>query len=273
MRYRSSVLAAALNGLTVNDAAHALSLEERGLNYGDGVFETMRLQHGAIRFIGSHLTRLTLGCERLSIAPPAEALLCSELATLTRDHRDGIVKLIVTRGAGGRGYRSNNLLPTRIALLYPVPSNATHSGITVRWCTTRLARNAQLAGIKHLNRLEQVLAQNEWHDESIAEGLMLDTEGELICATAGNLFIVRDGILVTPDLRFSGIRGVMREQVIASAQREQIVVEERALWPDELMSADEVFTTNAVRGIRSIVALDERRWMIGPITAQLLART
>jgi 4-amino-4-deoxychorismate lyase len=272
MRCSLSMLAALINGAAVIDVDHALSLEERGLSYGDGVFETMRLQQGVVRFIDSHFARLRLGCERLGMPPPDAALLRHEIAALTRDHRDGIVKLIITRGAGGRGYRSTALMPTRIALLYPAPSNTLQTNIAVRWCATRLARNAQLAGIKHLNRLEQVLAQNEWHDESIAEGLMLDTEGELICVTAGNIFIVNDGILSTPDLRFSGIRGVMREQVLAAAQCEQIQAEERALWPDDLLGATEVFTTNVVRGIRPIVALDERRWLVGPITAHLMTQ-
>jgi 4-amino-4-deoxychorismate lyase len=143
-------------------------------------------------------------------------------------------------------------------------------GIAVRWCTTRLARNQQLAGIKHLNRLEQVLAQNEWTDEQIAEGLMLDTESELISATASNLFMVCDGVLATPDLRFSGIRGVMREQVIGLAQQARIQIEERALRPDDLLGATEAFTTNAVRGIRPIVSLDDRRWPIGAVTKRLM---
>jgi 4-amino-4-deoxychorismate lyase len=198
-------------------------------------------------------------------------LLRRDIATLVGAHGEGVVKLIVTRGAGGRGYRSPPLSPTRIAMLYPLPTMSGQPGITVRWCTTRLARNAQLAGIKHLNRLEQVLAQNEWHDESIAEGLMLDTEGELICATASNIFLVSEGVLATPDLRFSGIRGVMREQVIAAAQRKGIALEERALWPDELLGAAEVFVINAVRGIRPIVALDEQRWAVGPVTTRLMA--
>ncbi len=264
------MLAVLINGTTVNDAAHAISVEDRGLSYGDGLFETMRLHAGAVCFLNKHLARLQLGCQRLGIAMPQEVLLRQDIELLTRDHQEGIVKLIVTRGAGGRGYRAATAIDaTRIAMLYPVTNGNQRDGITVRWCATRLGRNPLLAGIKHLNRLEQVLAQNEWHDQRVAEGLLLDTEGELICATASNVFIVTDGVLSTPDLRFSGIRGVMRAAVVAAAGKENLVVEERALWPEDFLNASEVFLTNAVRGIRPVIALDERRWSVGPITTRL----
>lgn len=260
-----------VNGQRVADATHALSVEERGVAYGDGVFETMLLRAGAVRFVDRHFARLQLGCERLGIAPIAEATFRSDIATLIKGHDDGVVKFIVTRGAGGRGYRAEtHLMPTRIALLYPPIRRDADPGIAARWCATRLARNAQLAGIKHLNRLEQVLAQNEWRDPNIAEGLLLDTEGEVICATAGNVFIVSEGLLVTPDLRFSGIRGVMREAILLWATRNGVATEERPLWPDEVERASEVFISNAVRGVRPVAALGEHRFHIGAITQRLL---
>jgi 4-amino-4-deoxychorismate lyase len=247
-------------------------MTERGLSFGDGLFETMLLRDGVAVSVDRHLLRLEIGCLRLGIKPPNIPLLRGEIDLLTRDHRNGIIKLIVTRGAGGRGYRpAADMTPTRLMMLFPPLNAVDGKPIEVRWCATRLARNAQLCGIKHLNRIEQVLAQNEWDDERIAEGLMLDTEGELICATAANVFLVADGVLVTPDLRFSGIRGVMRERVIESALRAGLAVEERAVWPDDLTEATEVFVTSAIRGIRSVVALQERRWSVGHITQMLIA--
>jgi len=266
------MVAALINGAIVSDVNRAISIEDRGLSYGDGLFETMTLRGGAIRFLASHVARLRLGCERLGITAPQDDELGSDIATLSRIRPDGVVKFIVTRGAGGRGYRADKMLaPTRLALLYPPVVMEERAGIRVRWCATRLARNPLLAGIKHLNRLENVLAQNEWSDTAIAEGLMLDTEGELIGATASNLFIVSDGVLTTPDLRFCGIRGVVREQVLSAANKAGIGTEERALRPDDLIGATEFFITNAVRGIRPIVALDELHWPIGVITTRLAA--
>ena len=264
------MLAALLNGERIVDVRHAVSVEERGLAYGHGVFETMALQDGRIRFLDDHLARLKLGCERLAISPPNPQVVRDDLERLTLGAASGVVKLIVTRGAGGRGYRApDSASPTRVAMLYPGTPRESRE-IAVRWCATRLARNAQLAGIKHLNRLEQVLAQGEWNDASIAEGLMLDTEGELICATSSNLFFVSDGILVTPDLRFSGVNGVMRLHVLKAAHRMGVAVEERALWPEDIRAATEVFVTNAVRGIRAVIALESQQWSVGPVTNRLM---
>lgn len=263
------MLAALLNGRPIIDAKHALSVEERGLAYGHGLFETMSLRDGRVRFVDDHLARLDAGCERLGVPKVSGDEFHADLEELARSATEGIVKVVVTRGAGGRGYRApSSLAVTRIALLYPKLATV-ESEIAVRWCDTRLARNAQLAGIKHLNRLEQVLAQNEWTDAAVGEGIMLDTEGEVVCATSSNLFIVSDGILVTPDLRFSGVRGVMRLQVLKMARQLGIAVEERSLWPEDISSADEVFLTNAVRGIRAVTSLDDNRWPLGALTGKL----
>jgi 4-amino-4-deoxychorismate lyase len=124
----------------------------------------------------------------------------------------------------------------------------------------RLSRNEALAGMKHLNRLEQVMAQSEWQPEEADEGLMLDTAGEVVCATAANLFIVRDRVLITPDLRYSGIEGVMRAQVIRAAERLQVPLSIEPVWPEDLADAREVFLTNAVRGIRSASSLGDFSW-------------
>jgi 4-amino-4-deoxychorismate lyase len=139
----------------------------------------------------------------------------------------------------------------------------------VRWCETHLGRNPGLAGIKHLNRLEQVLAQAEWRDPDIAEGLMLDTEGEVVAATSGNLFIVRDGILCTPDLRYCGIRGVMRGRVLGVARSIGLAVEEQPLRRNDIEAASELFITNAVRGIRPVTALENSTWPVGDVATQL----
>jgi 4-amino-4-deoxychorismate lyase len=266
------MIALLLNGERVADPAHAISAEERGLQYGDGVFETMLLRDGQVRYFADHYARLRLGCKRLGIASPDIDLIESDVAKILRVGNEGVLKLIVTRGVGGRGYRSApSLRPTRMLSLYALSAADSLPGITARWCNTRLARNPQLAGIKHLNRIEQVLAQNEWRDASIAEGLMLDTEGELICATAANVFFFSERTLVTPDLRFSGIRGVMRAQVLSMARLLKIDAEERSVWPQELAAASEVFVTNAIRGLRPVLHLDAQTWQVGPVTQQLTA--
>jgi len=263
-----------VNGLLPTDRAHALAVDDRGVQYGDGLFETMLLTGGRIRYLEDHLARLEEGCRRLRIACPERALLLKDVGVLVAGKGEGVLKIIVTRGPGGRGYRPDARgTATRIVSLHSAIESSTPpgTGITATWCETRLARNAALAGIKHLNRLEQVLAQSEWSDPGIAEGLMRDTEGEVVSATAGNLFLVRDGILCTSDLRYCGIRGVMRGRVIEAARSAGWQVEEQPLWSSDLDAASEVFITNAVRGIRPVVALGESRWEIGEVAARLAA--
>lgn len=259
-----------VNGNVPSDPAQAMAVDDRGLSYGDGLFETMLLRGGAVRFLTSHLTRLELGCRRLGIDYP-EAALAADIARFSGSTHDGVLKIVLTRGAGGRGYRPPlNTQVTRVVSLHPLPAVIAPT-IAARWCELRLSRNPALAGMKHLNRLEQVLAQREWNDERIGEGLMLDTEGELVGGTASNIFVVRSGILVTPDLRFCGVRGVMREQVLKAAAKLGLQSSEEPLWPHDLDAASEVFATNAVRGIRCVVALDTQQWPVGPVARQLNA--
>lgn len=265
-------VAVLINGLQPTDRAHAVSMDDRGLQYGDGLFETALLTAGRIRYLEDHLQRLEAGCLRLAIPCPERATLLKELGQLTAGRGEGILKIIVTRGSGGRGYRPpERVAPTRILALHPPVQNTASpgTGIAMRWCETRLGRNPVLAGIKHLNRLEQVLAQAEWQDPAIEEGLMLDTEGEVVAATSGNLFLVREGVLCTSDLRYCGIRGVMRGRVIEAARSLGMPVEEQPLWPNDVDSASELFVTNAVRGVRPVVALGSATWPVGAVTARL----
>lgn len=262
------MIAALINGEPVANTGVTLNVMDRGLHYGDGVFETMRLENDRLRNWPAHFRRLQAGCERLQVTAPSQALVENEIAKLTQGVKSGVVKLIVTRGEGGRGYRPpTEARPTRVISLHTLPLS--NNGIVVRWCDTRWSRNARLAGIKHLNRLEQVLAQNEWHDDAIDEGIMLDTEGEVISATASNIFIVKGESLVTPDLRFSGIRGVLRERVLHAASALQLAIDERAVWPHDIQTADEVFVTNAVRGIRSVLQLESKTWSTTTLTCRL----
>lgn len=259
-----------LNGAEVAGGT-GVSVTDRGLNYGDGLFETAVLRGGVVRFLDAHLERLQLGCERLGIGYPREGL-SEDIRRACMSGCDGVLKIVITRGAAGRGYRPDvTAAVSRFLTVHPMPASAAQTGLTIRWCETRLSRNTALAGIKHLNRLEQVLAQREWNDDAVAEGLMLDTEGELVSATASNVFAVRQGTLMTPDLRFCGVRGVMRGQVLRMATGLGLQISEEPLWPHDLDDVTEVFLTNAVRGIRPVVQLAEQQWPAGPVAAQFTA--
>ncbi len=253
----------------------AVSVQDRGLHYGDGLFETIPVHAGEARHFDRHLDRLRLGCRRLGIACPEAALLEADRDALSAGVDRAVLKLIVTRGAGGRGYRPpGRSAPTRIFARYPWPAYPPalyRTGIVVRVCTLRLSQNPALAGIKHLNRLEQVLARREWADPGIQEGLMLDGEDHVIEGTMTNLFMVREGRLVTPDLSLCGVLGIMRGLVIEAAARAGTATEIRVVGLQELSGAEGAFLCNSLVGIWPIAELrgmETRRY--GP--CDLIAR-
>jgi 4-amino-4-deoxychorismate lyase len=237
-----------------------LDYRDRGLNYGDGLFETMRVLGRRIRLLDYHLDRLYAGCRRLRIAAPHAAHLRRELERIASARNDAILKLVVTRGSGARGYRpSGRERATRIIQLHALlPGGASQAArpARVRLCATPLSINARLAGLKTLNRLDAVLARAEWRDARIWEGLMGDGEGGWVCGTMSNLFLVRGRTLATPLLDRCGVAGVMRRWILASAASLRLrPVECRIRWQD-LASADEVFMSNAVVGIRSVRTIE-----------------
>jgi 4-amino-4-deoxychorismate lyase len=253
--------------------AGEISALDRGLHYGDGLFETMACVGGGVRFLGEHLQRLASGCERLGIPAPDAALLRREIAVATAGAPQAVLKLILTRGAArARGYAATGEeQPTRVLLRYPGPLSVADApeGVRVRIARLRLAENPALAGIKHLNRLEQVLARFEWTDPAIAEALMFSVSGALVSGTMSNVFLVRQGKLLTPRLDRCGVAGVMRAVVAALASQAGIDFEKRVLGAEDLREAQELFLTNALTGIRPIRDLAGRALGVGPLTQRL----
>jgi 4-amino-4-deoxychorismate lyase len=248
--------------------ADSVPVADRGLQYGDGLFETLRLVSGRPRFLSRHLARLAAGCRQLGFAAPEQAAIEADIAAVAAETPpEGVVKLIVTRGAGGRGYRPGSAAaPTRVVLGYPPPGydpSWWNEGIELRLCATRLGSNPRLAGIKHLNRLEQVLARAEWDDAAIPEGLMLDDRGRAVCGTQANLFVALGDRLVTPSLDRCGVAGVMRGFVLEHAAAAGIDAEVREVTVEELAMAREIFVTNAVIGIWPVSAFADRSYAPG----------
>jgi len=236
-----------------------IDARDRGLLYGDGVFETMRVRGRRVRLLDFHLERLLEGCRRLAIHAPRAALLRREIAACAARRPEAVLKLIVTRGPGERGYRPTGAEPaTRILTLQPLASAARPlPPVRVRMCKTPIGSNPSLAGLKTLNRLESVLARSEWRDARVWEGLMGDLDGHLVCGTMSNLFLRRGSTLMTPLLDRCGVAGVMRRWVLAQAPNLRLRSwQGRFAW-DTIAEAEEVFMTNAVAGIVS-VALIER---------------
>jgi 4-amino-4-deoxychorismate lyase len=246
---------------------------DRGLQYGDGLFETIAVQQGRPRLLDWHLERLADGARRLGIPLPDARLLRAEIDRACTGPRC-VVKLVLTRGSGDRGYRPpRHVVPRRIvsAWDWPAAGALDAAGARVDWCSTRLGRNPRLAGIKHLNRLEQVLARAEWQPGERDEGLMCDDGGNVIAATQANLLARIGGRWITPKLDECGVAGVMRRAFTVWLAGQGAELEERALSRAEIESASMLMLTNALIGAWPIRSLAGRPLTVDPTAEEFNA--
>ncbi len=259
-------------------AVNSIPVDDRAAQYGDGLFETIAIRAGAPRLWQYHVERLQLGCDRLGIAAPAattlRAALDQAIAATSIDTGYATAKLVVSTGVGERGYARPAIGPTIRTGMYASatrPAADYRSGVAVRLCNTRLASQPQLAGIKTLNRLEQVLARAEWQDAAIAEGLTLDTDGHLICGTMSNVFVGINNQLVTPALTHCGVAGVMRRHVLTEFEQRGVTVAVRNVPQAELADIDEMFLTNSQFGVLPVSRFDGRNLAIGALTTRAMS--
>ena len=253
-----------------------VSILDRAVHYGDGLFETIRLAAGYPCQWQRHMDRLTLGAERLGIEMPDTALLAAEVAEVTCGQREGTLKLILSRGEGGRGYRPPHPASTcRLLLSYPLPANHGHGwreGVSVRYCQTPVSINPVLAGIKHLNRLDSVLARAEWNDPAIAEGLMFESTGVLVGGTMTNVFLWDGRCLMTPPVDRGGIAGTVRGLTLELAARLGIDCLVTRLDRSALDQARGLFLTNSIIGVWPVRELVGRRFDLARLPWTLLDR-
>lgn len=239
--------------LLIDGAEHTNPLaSNRGLAYGDGLFETIAY-NGSLRHWRLHMNRLLSSCKKLHFAPPDPALLKLECEKVIGSGRKAVVKIILTRAVGPRGYTPlMEYAPQRIVQAFPWPEfieDKRNNGTTLGVCQTSLGRNPSLAGLKHLNRLEQVLGAHEVAHHGWDEGLMLDSGGLVISGTKTNFFFVNKGTIHTPLLTAAGVEGVMKARVLEMASRLGIPVSQRHVEISEVATASEMFLTNAIMGL------------------------
>ena len=254
-----------VNGATTSQ----VSVLDRGFGYGDGLFESIRLVNGRAPLWPRHMQRLADGCRRLQIPLPDTQQLWSEAQEVSEGFAQSVVRITVTRGIGERGYAlPASVQPCRVVAAFAAPTpgdDVYNHGLHMRVCDLRLAEQPRLAGIKHLNRLEQVLARAEWSDPAIAEGLLRDGHDRAISATMANLFVVIDGVLLTPALERCGVAGVARAEVLAIHPQARVV----DLSLQALSTASEIFLSSSVRGILPVQSLNEWSYVPGPLTRRL----
>jgi 4-amino-4-deoxychorismate lyase len=259
------------------DGGPAPSLDSvvRAVQYGDGLFETICIKDGVAQYLDRHRQRMQAGCEKLRLRFDDWSRFDMELQQRAGEVHHGVVKVILSRGTGSLGYRiSAQQGVTRIVSTHPLPAypqECNTQGVRIRICDLRLGLQPRLAGIKHLNRLEQIMARAEW-EEQYEEGLLLDYNDLLVEGTMSNLFMVRDGALYTPRLDSCGVAGVMRSVLLDLAFASGVRASRQVLRLTDLESVQEVFLCNSLIGIWPVISVGDRfEFTVGPLT-QLLQR-
>ncbi len=250
--------------------ADSVPLSDRGLHYGDGIFETLRVVDGEIPLLSHHWHRLTLSCQKLGL-PFDEPVLRQQLIKFIEHRGSGTAKIMITRGSGGRGYNPAGAKGRSILGWFPevsLPDDRSRHGLSVTFCDTVLGHSPVLAGMKHLNRLEQVLARAELHNTQYCEGVMRDIDGWVIEGTMSNLFLVESGRIVTPDLSLCGVDGVLRQWLIKNSSVADTVTIEK-ITRSRLLTADEVFVGNSVMGVVPVIHCEDVQWLPGPVSRRV----
>lgn len=261
-----------LECLVNGEITEHLPATDRGLHYGDGLFETIGVLRGQPRWWQDHMDRMATGCERLGLHMPPQAVLLREVQTVSAGRPRCVAKIVLTRGPGQRGYAPpQGVPPTRLVAAYAWPDGldqAAEVGVDARICQLRLGIQPQLGGIKHLNRLEQVLAAAEVHAAGGGEGILLDADDHVISAIAANLFLVSGEQLLTPRLDRCGVRGVLRARILRAFKSR---CELRRITRDMLAEADEAFTCSSIRGVIPLRSIDILAFAVGPVTREIQA--
>lgn len=255
------------------EAGQSVSVFDRGLQFGDGLFETIACVEGRLPFWEAHMHRLASGCQRLGMPAPDSKLLLSEAQRVSAGQARAIVKIIITRGTSARGYAYNaDITPDRVVIgnpWMPLPASYWQQGVAITRCQTALAQQPLLAGIKHLNRLEQVLARAELTGKVVQEGLVCDTAGYVIEATAHNLFLYINNEFVTPSLVSAGVAGIMRERVLDRLVSAGHKIRTADIRLDEVHAAQSVFLCNSIHGIWPVRRFDETLYTVHPTLREL----
>ena len=261
----------------VNRQTRAVDPADRGFQYGDGLFETVAIREGKPRQWKYHLERLSAGCEKLGLELPPATLELDLSVALARSNHDKsycIAKIIITARSPVRGYGRTLPTPGEIYIgvfpATPLNKPAYLKGVATMLCETRLATGSPVAGMKTLNRIEQVLASSECQPTGAFEGFTLDADDRLICGTISNVFIVKDKLIRTPSLKRCGVEGTMRRLVIWLLDREGRDVEICDLTEDDLATADEVFITNSQMGAVPVHRCGNYKWSIGSTSRDVM---
>jgi len=246
-----------------------ISIFNRNVHFGDGLFETCVVENKKILFWTNHFARLNRGCEQLIIGKVDESVWLSDvkkaLSLCSYDHC--VVKLILSRGESLRGYGfKDDIKPVRAVIVSELQKTTPNKSFCLEYCQSGYDSNPKLAGIKHCNRLEQVLARAGLKSD---EGIMLDENHNVISVTQGNIYAILSNKLITPKLDKCGVEGTRRAVILDLTKHLGINVKVEVLSVEKLGQADEVFISNSIIGIQSISQIGDIGLGESPITKKI----
>lgn len=259
---------------------HAISPFDRGFAYGDGVFRTLVVRDGLPENWPLHYQKLVADCGAIGIVCPSADLLMSDLQQLflpdcLTENQLAVAKIIITRGEGERGYAPPAVtMPLRVVIktaMLQYPEENFVKGVNLHVCETQLSSQPKLAGVKHLNRLENVLARMEWNDPTFADGIMLDANHNVIECTSANIFARFGDVLLTPSLRQCGVAGVTRQRIIDIAYTLSLKSAVEVFNFEKLLAADEVIICNSLYGAWQVKTIQQKTWPTGTLAANIRA--
>jgi branched-chain amino acid aminotransferase len=274
---------ASVNGVVTPAAEARVSVLDNGFTFGDSVYETLRTYGGRPFHLGRHLARLRQSAQRLAIAvplPDAEFGQRIDAVLARAGNEESYIRLIVSRGVGDISYRFERVSgPTVVVAIKPydpLPERYYTEGIDVIVSSVR--RNHRLAldpGIKSCNLINNILAMQEAQAKGAVEPILLNQEGDVAEGAGSNVFLVRQGGLLTPPLDAGILPGVTRALVLEIARELQLRAREETIRVADLISADEVFITSTLKECCPVRAIDGRlvgQVQPGPVTLRLLQR-
>lgn len=248
---------------------------DRGFAYGDGVFRTLVMRNSVPECWPQHYQKLVADCAVINIVCPSAELLMSDLQQLFLLEEVAVAKIIITRGEGNRGYTPPAITaPMRVvtkSVMPEYPETRFADGVNLHVCKTRLAAQPLLAGIKHLNRLENVLARMEWNSPDIADGIFLDANDHVIECTAANIFARFGDTLITPNLTQCGVAGITRQRIIDLAHTIPLKISVETFCLEKLLTADEIIICSSLYGAWQVKSIQEKSIKTGALAANIRA--
>ena len=248
-----------------------ISIFNRNMQFGDGLFETCVSKGNNILFWQRHLSRLNKGCEKLNIKKIAESVWLEDIkkALSLSLEKNCIIKLILSRGNSLRGYSySEDIEPVRVVIVSEIKKTKSKYSVSLEYASSGFHSNPKLAGIKHCNRLEQILARASIVED---EAIMLDENQNIISVTQGNIYFIFGNKLLTPKLDRCGVVGSRRSLILELARSINLEVDEDTISIEQAEKANEVFISNSLIGIQSVSSIGSYYLNNNPLTKKIKA--